>query len=204
MIKRSWILVLTIFLWLAGPSWANAVSKRPMEVLRGPIDQIIEVLNDPAFHNPNKRTLQREKIWEIARPVFDFNQISQRVIGRKSWDTFTADEKKRFTTLFSEYLGNVFIDKLQGEYHNEKIDYKKELVKGTKALIRTRLHRETAEIPFTFLMLQVDGTWKIFDLLMENDVSILAIYKAEFYDILRENTPAQLIDHLEKKLGSQN
>jgi phospholipid transport system substrate-binding protein len=204
MIKKSWIFVLTISLWLAGASWANAVPKRPMETLRGPIDRIIEVLNDPAFHNADKKTLQRDKIWQIARPIFDFDEISRRVIGRKSWNSFSADEKKRFTTFFSEYLGNVFIDKLQGEYHDEKIDYKKELVKGTKALVRTRLRRESAEIPFTFLMLQVDGAWKIFDLLMENDVSILAIYKAEFYDILRENTPAQLIDHLEKKLDNHN
>ena len=61
MIKRSWILVLTISLWLAGPSWANAVLKQPMATLQGPINQIIDVLNDPAYRNPDKKMLQREQ-----------------------------------------------------------------------------------------------------------------------------------------------
>lgn len=203
MIKRSWILILTVFLWLAGPSWANAVAKRPMETLEGPINQIIAVLNDPVYRNPDKRTLQRDRIWEIARPVFDFDEISRRAIG-KLWDTFSADEKKRFTSIFSEFLGNTYIDKLQGEYHNEKIDFEKELVKGTKALVRTRLRRESTEIPIDYRMQQVDGVWKIYDILVENGVSIVKNYYVQFNSILRDKTPAQLIERLEKKLVNQN
>jgi phospholipid transport system substrate-binding protein len=203
MIKRSWFLVLTILVWLVGPSWANAVPKRPMETLEAPINQIIGVLNDPDYRDPTKKKLQRDKIWKIARPVFDFDKISQRVIG-KPWKNFTADEKRRFSSLFSEYLGNKYIDKLQGEYHNEKIDFENERVKGKYALVRTRLHREGAAVPISYLMLQVDGTWKIIDVLVENDVSIMRIYQADFYNILKEHTPAQLIDQLEKKLDTQN
>jgi len=203
MIKRSWILVLTILLWLAGPSWANAVPKRPMETLEGPINRIITVLNDPAYRSPDKKALQRDKIWEIARPVFDFDEISRRAIG-KAWKSFSADEKKRFTSIFSEFLGNTYIDKLQGEYHNEKIDFEKELVKGDKALVRTRLLRETAEIPIDYRMQQVDGVWKVYDILVENGVSIVKNYYVQFNSMLRESTPEQLIDRLEKKLDNKN
>jgi phospholipid transport system substrate-binding protein len=203
MIKRSWILMLAVFLWLAGPSWANAVSKRPIATLEGPFNEIIAVLNDPAYRNPDKKTLQRDKIWEIARPVFDFDEISRRAIG-KSWSTFSPDEKKRFTSIFSEFLGNTYIDKLQGEYHNEKIDFKKELVKGTKALVRTRLRRESIEIPIDYRMQRIDGAWKVYDILVENGVSIVKNYYMQFHSILREGTPAQLIERLEKKLDTQN
>ena len=203
MFKKSWILVLTIFLWLAGPSWANAVLKRPMQTLEEPINRIIEVLNDPAYRHPDKKALQRDKIWEIARPIFDFDEISRRAIG-KSWNKFTPDERKRFTTIFSEFLGNTYIDKLQGEYHNEKIDFEKELVKGDKALVRTRLRRETAEIPIDYRMQQVEGVWKVYDILVENGVSIVKNYYVQFNSILREGTPAQLIERLEKKLDSPN
>jgi phospholipid transport system substrate-binding protein len=202
MIKRSWILILAVLLWLAGPSWANAVPKRPMETLEEPINRIIAVLNDPAYRHPDKKTLQRDKIWEIARPVFDFKEISRRAIG-KPWNTFTADEKKRFTSIFSEFLGNTYIDKLQGEYHNEKIDFEKELVKGNKALVRTRLRRESAEIPIDYRMQQVDGAWKIYDILVENGVSIVKNYYVQFNSMLRESTPEQLIERLEKKLATQ-
>jgi phospholipid transport system substrate-binding protein len=201
---RSWTIILAAFLWL-GPASALASKAeiRPMDTLKGPINQIIAVLNDPAYHAPDKKTLQRDKIWAIARPVFDFDEISRRAIG-KSWDSFSADEKKRFTSIFSEFLGNTYIDKLQGEFHNETIDFEKELVKGSKALVRTRLLRENATIPIDYRMQQIDGTWKVYDILVENGVSIVKNFYVQFHSILRENTPAQLIERLEKKLDHKN
>ena len=203
MIKRSWILIAVVLFWLTGPSWANAVPKRPMQTLEEPFNHIITVLNDPAYRNPEKKTLQRDKIWEIARPVFDFDEISRRAIG-KSWNTFTPDEKKRFTSIFSEFLGSTYIDKLQGGYHNEKIDFDKELVRGDKALVRTRVRSETAEIPIDYRMQQVDGVWKVYDILVDNGVSIVKNYYVQFNSMLREGTPAQLIERLEKKLDIKN
>lgn len=199
---ERWALMLIAFLLLAGPSQASTDSKRPMETLQRPISKIIDILNDPAYRNPDKKALQRDKIWEVARPVFDFDEISRRAIGR-SWDTFSSDEKSRFTTVFSEFLGNTYIDKLQGEFHNEKIDFDKELVKGSRALVRTRLRRETTEIPIDYLMLKVDGSWKIYDILVENGVSIVKNYYVQFKSMLQEGTPAQLIERLEKKLDNR-
>jgi phospholipid transport system substrate-binding protein len=200
MTLKRWVLMLAWFLLFAGPSLASTDSKMPMETLQGPINQIIGLLNDPSYQGSDKKALQRDKIWEVARPVFDFEEISRRAIG-KSWDTFSSDEKSRFTTVFSEFLGNTYIDKLQGEFHNEQIDFDKELVKGSKALVRTRLRRETTEIPIDYRMQQIDGAWKIYDILVENGVSMVKNYYVKFNSMLQEGTPAQLIDRLEKKLG---
>lgn len=202
---KRWAVMLAAFLLLglSGPSWASTGSKRPMETLKGPINRIIAVLNDPVYRSPDKKTLQRDKIWEIARPIFDFDEISRRAIGN-SWNTFSPDEKKRFTSIFSEFLGNTYIDKLQGEFHNEKIDFQKELVKGAKALVRTKLLRESATIPIDYRMKQTDGAWKVYDILVENGVSIVKNYYVQFNSLLRENTPAQLIERLEKKLDRRN
>jgi phospholipid transport system substrate-binding protein len=201
MTMKRWALMLAFFISVAGPSQASTDSKMPMETLREPISRIIGLLNDPSYQGADKKALQRDKIWEIARPVFDFHEISRRAIG-KSWDSFSSDEKSRFTTIFSEFLGNTYIDKLQGEFHNEQIDFDKELVKGSKALVRTRLRRETTEIPIDYRMQQIDGDWKIYDILVENGVSIVKNYYVQFNSMLQEGTPAQLIERLEKKLGN--
>ena len=199
---NRWALMLAVFFLLVDPSQAVTDSKNPMETLREPFNQIIALLNDPSYQGADKKALQRGKIWEIARPVFDFDEISRRAIG-KSWDTFSAQEKSRFTTVFSEFLGNTYIDKLQGEFHNEKIDFDKELVKGSKALVRTRLRREATVIPIDYRMQQIDGAWKIYDILVENGVSIVKNYYVQFNSMLQEGTPAQLIERLQKKLDSQ-
>ncbi len=202
MSMNRWALMLVLFFLLVDPSQAVTDPKNPMETLREPINRIIDLLNDPSYKGPDKKALQRDKIWEIARPVFDFDEISRRAIG-KPWGTFSPEEKSRFTTVFSEFLGNTYIDKLQGEFHNEKIDFDKELVKGSKALVRTRLRRETTIIPIDYRMQQIDGAWKIYDILVENGVSIVKNYYVQFNSMLREGTPAQLIERLEKKLDRQ-
>lgn len=201
---RFWASIpLLILLFYGGPLLASTENIRPLETLQGPINKIIDLLNDPSYAGPEKRALQRDRIWEIARPVFDFEEISRRAIG-KSWSSFSADEKSRFTAIFTEFLGNTYIDKLQGEYHNERIAFDKELVKGNKALVRTRLQRETLEIPIDYRMQQIDGAWKIYDILVENGVSIVKNYYVQFNSMLQNNTPHQLIEKLEKKLNNQD
>lgn len=187
---------------LLGNTTAGAKEIPPMETLKGPIDQIISILNDTSYKGPDKRAAQRDKIWQIARPVFNFNEISRRAIG-KPWEEFSQDEKTRFSNIFSEFLGSTYIDKLQGEFNNEVIDFDKELIKGSKALVRTRLRRKNIEIPIDYRMHHVDGAWRIYDILVDNGVSLVKNYRVQFTSILKKETPAQLIERLEKKLAAQ-
>lgn len=189
-------------LLISGFTTVGAKEIPPMETLKGPIDQIISILNDHSYKSADKRTAQRDKIWQIASPVFNFDEISRRAIGRP-WAKFSPDEKTRFSKIFSEFLGSTYIDKLQGEFNNEQIDFDKELVKGSKALVRTRLRRKNIEIPIDYRMHQVDGGWRIYDILVDNGVSLVKNYRVQFTSILKNGTPAQLIERLEKKLAAQ-
>lgn len=202
MAPKRWAVIILAILLLTAQVWASTKEMRPMETLKVPFNQIIDILNDPSYKSADARTVQRDKIWEIARPVFNFNVISRRAVG-KPWSTFTSEEKNRFINVFSEFLGSTYIDKLQGEYSNEQIDFDKEVVKGSKALVRTRLRRKTLEIPIDYLMHHVNGSWKIYDILVENGVSLVKNYRVQFTSILKDKTPAQLIERLEKKLAEQ-
>jgi phospholipid transport system substrate-binding protein len=195
--------VFIVFALFALTAMANAGTPaiRPMETLKGPIDQIISLLNDTSYEGREKRDAQREKIWKIARPVFDFNEISRRAVG-KPWTKFSAQEKARFSAVFSEFIGTTYTNRLQGEYSNERIDFDKELVKGSKALVRTRLSRKNIVIPIDYRMHQVDGTWRIYDILLDNGVSFVKNYRVQFTSILKNGTPAQLIERLEQKLAN--
>jgi phospholipid transport system substrate-binding protein len=181
---------------------AGTQDRSPMETLKEPIDQIISILNDDTYKGTAKKDAQRNKIWQIARPVFNFDEISRRAIG-KPWTRFSPDEKSRFSAVFSEFLGSTYIDKLQGEFSNERIDFDKELVKGSKALVRTRLSRQNIEIPIDYRMHQIDGAWRIYDILVDNGVSLVKNYRVQFTSILKKGTPSQLIERLEKKLAAQ-
>ena len=199
MAPRFWALIIWALFLTTGQAIA-ANSARPMETLKGPIDEIISILNDQHYKTEDQRTEQRDKIWKIARPVFNFDEISRRAVG-KPWAKFSPQEKERFSNIFSEYLGSTYIDKLQGNFNNEQVDFDKELVKGSKALVRTRLRRKNTEIPIDYRMQHVDGEWKIYDILLENGVSLVQNYRVQFASILKKKTPAQLIEELEGKLA---
>lgn len=212
MTRKLWIPILLSLCLITGPSVAMAevegvaeasVKKMsPLQTVQYRIDKVVAVLNDAELAKPANRKAQWAKIWEIAVPMFDFTEISRRTVGPK-WTTFSEPEQHRFTTLFSKFLANTFIGRLQGEYHNEKIAYVKELIREPKALVRTNLVRDNVEQPIDFRLNKKGDQWKVYDILVEDGVSIVQNYRVQFQSILAKETPAQLIARLEDKVKEQ-
>lgn len=184
-------------------SGVEAAEDDPMATLKKPIDQVIKILNDPRYKQADKKEEQREKLWQTARGLFDFNEISRRAVARY-WKKFSAEEKKHFSDVFAEFLGNTYIDKIQSEYNNERIVYVSQIAKGNKALVKTKILRgESLEIPIAYRMKKIDGRWKVYDILVENGVSLVKNYRVQFSEILRKHPPQYLIKRLETKLAEQ-
>lgn len=203
MVIKRWATALLICCLSIGTAMASNESLTPLNTIKDRIDQIIDVLNDPRYHAPDQKGPQREKIWEISQPMFDFKEISRRTVGPK-WDDFSEAERTKFTDVFAAFLSNTYIDKIQGEYHNEQIVYLKELVKEPLALVRTKLVRASSEIPIDYRMRKNDTDWKVYDILVENGVSLVQNYRVQFRSVLQKESPAELIQRLEKKLKEQN
>ncbi len=197
------VLGAVIFWWTAAGLLAVETEADPMATIKKPIDKVIEILNDPRYKDPDKREIQRERLWETVRGLFDFNEISRRAVARH-WKKFSPEEKKRFADVFADFLGNTYIDKIQSEYNNEQIVYVSQIARGNKALVKTKLLRgESLEIPIAYRMKKIDGKWKIYDILVENGVSLVKNYRIQFSEILKKHPPQYLIKRLETKLAEQ-
>jgi phospholipid transport system substrate-binding protein len=59
------------------------------------------------------------------------------------------------------------------------------------------------EIPIDYRMKRIDGTWKVYDIIVENGVSLIKNYRVQFTSILQKESPGQLIQQLESKLAQQ-
>ena len=183
---------------------ASAGTSDPMATIKGPIDAAITILNDPQYKAPGTRADQRDQIWKALKPMFDFRLISMRAVGRH-WDKFSAAEKDQFSDVFADFLGNTYIDKIQGEYHNEKIVYlSQNLPSDRYAEVKTQILREAVKIPVYYRMFKNnDGSWHVYDIIVEG-VSLTKNYRTQFSSILKKETPAELIKRLDKKLTEQN
>jgi phospholipid transport system substrate-binding protein len=195
-------IVTALVLVLMESAMVAAAPPEPLEAIKGPIDTFIAILNDPAYKDGTHKEEQREKLWQSVSDMFDFNEISMRAVAR-NWRKFSPEERKAFAAVFSKFLGNTYMDKIQGEYHNEEIVYVgQEILKKGRALAKTIIKRETLEIPVDYRLKLMDGRWRVYDVAVEG-ISLVKNYRTQFTQLLKKESPAVLIKRLEKKLAEQ-
>ena len=169
----------------------------PIDAIKKPIEQGISVLRDAEYSKPEKKDAQREKIWEIVRDIFDFREISMRTLATDK-DKFNETQKLEFIKEFTVLLKNAYVDKLQGEYHNEQVVFVEQVIEDNKALVKTKVIREKVEIPIDYNMLLQGNTWKIYDIKVEG-VSLIKNYRTQFKEFLVNKSPDKLIQTLKDK-----
>jgi phospholipid transport system substrate-binding protein len=76
------------------------------------------------------------------------------------------------------------------------------MVSGTQGEVQTKIVTASKEIPIAYRVLQKDGAWKVYDVVIEN-VSLVLNYRTQFKDILAKDTPEQLLEILRKKVKGQ-
>ena len=192
--KKSILILIFLFI-----SPSAAFCERPVDQLKKAIDQVIDILKDPAYAGSTRES-RHKKIMTIINNIFDFKEMAKRILAR-NWNRFTSQEQKEFSALFGEFLSENYLGKIQKEFKGEKVVYLgEEILTAEKASIKTKIIRSNVEIPVDYSMLLRDNTWRVYDVKIEN-VSLLKNYRSQFSEILLKKTPSQLIKLIKDKLG---
>ncbi len=169
----------------------------PLEVVKADVNKVLEVLRD---NNLNKE-VKKEKLRLIYGPMFDEVELSRQTLAR-NWSRMNMAQQQEFIRLFQQVLEKAYIDKILA-YSNEKIVFEKDsMISETQAEVYTRVITSSKEIPITYRVIFKDGTWKVYDVIIEN-VSLVQNYRSQFNEILAKNTPEQLLEILGKKVKEQ-
>lgn len=180
----------------AGTSQAASPAHQTLERT---IDNVLNLIKDPAYANQATRGAQRAKIEKEARTIFDFNEFSLRTVGRR-WSTFTPAQQQAFSEAFANLLIPTYVNKIDG-YNGERVLYLGEASSsdGSKVEIRTEVAmKDGRKIPVHYRMLQKGGKWWVYDVLVEN-LSLVKNYRTQFQDILNTGTPDELIKRIDEK-----
>lgn len=194
MMKKYFVWILLVMIWL--PSYAHA--EQPIDVLKKVFDQGLTILNNPKYKNSSQKEAQRQELWQILEQVFDFSEFSRLVLSR-NWRNFTPAQRKEFIRVFSEFLDKFYLSKLQSKYNNEKVNLiDQKMLTDTRAVVQAQVLWQNQEVPVDIKMLKVGDTWKAYDVSVAG-VSAVQNYRSQFEDLLRTETPGQVIDLLKEK-----
>ncbi len=191
-----------LFLFLMTVSSLAHGDEQPLDVLKGGVEEALTILKDPQYEGISRKEEQSEKIWQVIRKIFDLREMAKRTLAR-NWKRFTPQQRTEFSEVFGEFLGNNYLRKIQGGYKGEKVIYlSQEMISGSKAQVKTKILRETIEIPVNYRMLKRSETWKVYDVVIEG-VSLMKNYRRQITKLLMKESPDQVIERLKKKIDQQ-
>jgi len=194
--------------WFLVASAVAAPLSTPREIVQSAVGRVIAALqrtdNDAmptsAVRRIDGRDQRRAEIRRVAADLFDFDEISRRVLSRH-WTERSPEEQAEFVTLFTGVLERTYIGRIEA-YAGEKIIYLGEAVDGPFATVRSKVvTRRRTETPLDYKLHLRDGRWKVYDILIDH-VSFVATYRSEFTRILQREDYAGLLERLRKESRS--
>ena len=178
----------------------------PREVVQSAVSRVLVVLqrtDNEAMPTSGTRRLgddqRRVEIRRVATDLFDFDEISRRVLSRY-WTERSAEEQAEFVHLFTDVLERTYIGRIEA-YAGEKIIHVGEVVDGPFATVRSKVvTRRRTETPLDYKLHLRDGRWKVYDILIDH-VSFVSMYRTEFARVLQREPYSGLVERLRKESG---
>jgi phospholipid transport system substrate-binding protein len=201
-----WMLVIVLTsLWLMSYGKA-AEAGEPQELIRRTLTDILAVLSDDTLKAPEQRQERLRRIAQVVSPSFDFKEMARRSLGQ-NWHRLTPAQQEEFVQLFSPLLLQSLVKRIAyrattsaegyGSVPNA-IQYQRETIDPDgDASVQTAMtyaQEQTTE-DVEYLLLRRDGTWKVYDVVVEG-ASMVTNYRTQFAQILRQESYADLIKRL--------
>jgi len=166
----------------------------PLIVVKQVVAQVLTIVNDKQMAQPFKQ----KKLRELGAANFDFNEMSRSALGR-SWRSLSTNQRQRFVPLFTSFLEDAYLDKVQN-YSGDEIQITKARLTGQDyAQVSGRLVQQGSESIGLGFSLKLEGdAWKIYDIAVDN-VSTLNSYRTQFQRIVSEKGFDELIRQIQDR-----
>lgn len=166
------------------------------ESMKTTIDKVLEVLHDKDLNQPKRAEERRQRLEDIVSKRFDYEEMSKRSLG-SPWKKLSAQDQQEFVRLFRTLLSNTYADRVE-TYSGEGVQYLNERGQKGYAEVRTKVVSGKAEIPMDYRLLDKNGDWKVYDVVV-NGISLVSNYRKQFDKILQTSSTDDLLQQLREK-----
>ncbi len=192
---------IAVFVMVILVGFAGVVSAgEPLNVVKAATDRALQLLKDPRLQTADKKTERIERLKQIINPIFDYEETAKRSLG-SHWRRRTPDEQREFVKLFRAFLEKIYSDRID-EYAGEGIVFSRESIEKDYAEIdATIVSTKREETPLIFRLRSVNGTWLVYDAVVEN-ISIVNNYRSQFDRVIRTSSYEELVKKIREKVPS--
>lgn len=177
--------------WSA-PVWAGP----PTDAVRKTVDEVVRILEDPAWKRPEKKEERRKMLEQTIGRRFNYHEMAKRSLGAE-WAKRTPEEQNEFAANFQTLLSNTYIGRIDA-YSGEKVHYLKELNDGEFAEVQTHVDTGKSVIDINYRMQKNSEDWRVYDVVVEG-TGLVQNYREQFKRILRKEGFAELSKQLRDK-----
>jgi phospholipid transport system substrate-binding protein len=200
-VARGWTMFLLSAVWLSAIGLATA--GEPTDLVRQITDQVLKILEDPQFQDPNRQAERQERLHKIAAQVFDWQEMARRALARH-WRERTPQEQQEFVTLFRDLVESTYINRLESSIQEKReIQYVGEQVDGSRATVKTTVvTRRNQQVPIEYRLHKANGRWLIYDVLVEG-ISLVNNYRSQFNRIITSSSYNDLVQKMKNRQGDE-
>ena len=186
--KLLFIFVLMVF----SSSFAFALPDPQLEVEKM-VNSVLEVLQNKEMDSVQKKALVSGRVQKFL----NVESMSARALGNY-WGEATTEQRQQFSDLFLKVLEGTYLNRID-DYSAGKVKYLMQRVKDDKAIVDTVIVSNEMEIPVNYLLIYREGSWQVFDLVIEG-VSLIRNYHSSYSEIIRRDGYDGLLVLMRKKV----
>jgi phospholipid transport system substrate-binding protein len=171
-------------------------SESPTEAVRGTVNEVLRILEDPTLKDPARLMSRRRMLEEVIASRFDYAEMSKRALAAH-WIPLTSAERAEFVEVFKSFLSDRYAEKIEG-YSGEEVLYLSERAEGTYAEVRTELRSSKVAIPMDYRLFLKQEKWYAYDIIADG-VSLVKNYRSQFEKVIRTDSYQELVRRLRER-----
>jgi len=179
---------------------ARAQQEAPDVLVKNVTLEVVDIIVKDKDIKSGDRAKLIQVIDQKVLPHFNFGAMTALALGQ-NWNKATPEQKKRLTEEFRTLLVRTYASALAA-YSEQKFDFRPLRAKptDTDVTVQVRVLQPGAQpVPIDYAMEKTASGWKVYDV-MVGGVSLVANYRTEFSNMIRESG----IDGLIKNLTAKN
>jgi phospholipid transport system substrate-binding protein len=180
--------------------WAAHAQDAPDALVKTVTLEVVDLIAKDKDIKAGNRAKLISLIDAKVLPHFDFASMTALAMGQ-GWNKATPEQKKRLVAEFKTLLVRTYASALAA-FSDQKFDFRPLRAKpsDTDVVVQVRVLQAGAQpVPIDYSMEKTAGGWKVYDV-MVGGVSLVANYRTEFNNVVRESG----IEGLIKTLDSRN